>query len=683
MFKKELYSYFNKSQGYIILFLFTLISGWLFMKPFFLLNEASMRLFFELIPWFFLFFIPAITMGLFSSEKNLGTIELIFTLPIKEYQIVFSKFLGGWVFVCILILFTIPIPITLFLVGNPDPGPLIGGYISSILLAGVYISIGIFFSSISPVPILSYILSLVFCFFLLILSENFVLTGIPYFLVPIFRFLSLGSHFDAVGRGIIDSRDIIYYLSIIIFFLFLTTKICENMRKRDLRKIIPIGIFFGILFFLNLLSYYLFLRLDLTDERIYSLSPSTKKILKGLDSPLNIDCYFSKNLPPNISGIRMAVEDLLKEYRVYGKGKVRFSFIEPKGEIEQRLRFLGIPKIRLSVIEKDKISAIDVYLGIDVNYKDRHRIIPFVQRIDLLEYDISSLILKVSSERQKSVGFLGKTENYQIIKDIIKMEYNIFDVSTSSLNVDTLIVFNEKPQDEIIEFVKKGGGLFLLIDPIKIEGFTAKKEGSFNIIPFGINIKNDLILDPSCSYASFNLGSDVFTTPYLFWIRVTPSGFNRENPITADLESLILPWASSVESKGDTLISSSKYSWSQYGYFNLNPEQGFIPRIKKDFPLASYISFGNGRVVAIGNSRFIDDRFLSQFVNNHIFFMNAVDWLSFGSSLIGIRSKGKTERPLKLLSNFSKVFIKYLVIFFSPLIVIFIAIIRLCILRFL
>lgn len=679
MFKKEFYSYFNTSQGYVILFLFTLISGWLFIKPFFLINEASMRLFFELIPWFFLFFIPAITMGLFASEKTLGTIELLLTLPIKEYQLVLGKFLGAWLFVGILLLFTLPIPITIFFVGSPDLGPLIGGYISSVLLAGVYISIGIFFSSISPIPILSYILSLVFCFCLLILSENFVLTGLPSFLVPAFRFLSLGSHFDSVGRGIIDTRDIVYYFSFIAFFLYFTIKICKNMRKREL-SIISHGLFFGILIFLNLASHYLFARIDLTEGKVYSLSPSTKRILESLDSTLNIDCYFSKNLPPNLSGVRMAVEDILKEYRVYGKGRVRFSFIQPElPEIEQKLSFLGIPKVRLSVIEKDKISAIDVFLGIDVNYKERHRIIPFIQKPELLEYDITSLILKLSQERQKSVGFLGKTENYQIIRDILKMEYAVFDVSTSSLNVDTLIVLNENPQKEVIEFVRNGGGLFLLVDPIKIEGFTAIKGDLFDLIPFGINIKSDLVLDPSCAYASFNLGPNVFTTPYLFWIRVAPDGFNKESPVTSDVESLVFPWASSIESKmANVLVSSSKSSWSQSAYFDLNPQQRFIPEIKKSFPLVASLSFGKGRVVVVGNSRFIEDRFLSQFVNNHIFFMNSVDWLSFGNSLIGIRSKGKTERPLKPLSNSNKIFIKYFIVFFSPLIAIIIGIIRLC-----
>ncbi|MEW6104541.1 MAG: Gldg family protein [bacterium] len=680
IFKKEFYSYLNTTTGYIILFLFALISNWLFMKPFFLINEASMRLFFELIPWFFLFFIPAITMGLFSSEKSLGTIEILFTLPIKDRELVFGKFLGSWAFVGFLLLFTLPIPIAIFFVGSPDIGPLIGGYISSLLLAGVYISIGIFFSSLSGSLILSYVLSIVFSFILLILSENFVLTGIPDFLVPIFRSLSLGARFDSVGRGIIDSRDIIYYTSIIMLFLYLTTKICENMRKRLSKAILPASLFLTILILLNLAFSYLFVRLDMTEERLYSLSSSTKKILKKIDSPLEINCYFSKNLPPNLSGIRMAVEDILKEYRVYGNGNVKFLFVEPeKEEIEQRLKLLGIPQVGLSVIQKDKIETIGVYLGIDISYKNRHQIIPFVEKPDLLEYDITSLILKLSKTRQKSIGFLGKTENFQIIKDLLKREYFIFPASTSSLNVDTLIILNENPQREVMEFVKGGGGLFLLINPIKIDGFTAIKEGLFDLRPYGINIKSDLVLDPSCSYASFNTGQYVFTTPYLFWTKIESDGFNKKSPIVSNIESLVFPWTSSIEAKNaDVLISSSKYSWSQEAYFDLNPQQRFIPKIKKSFPLAVSFSYGKGRVVVVGNSRFIEDRFLSQFINNHIFFMNTVDWISFKDELIGIRGKGKTERPLKALSSSGKAFVKNLVVFLSPLIAIILGIIRLC-----
>ncbi|HAW50020.1 TPA: hypothetical protein DCX16_03610 [bacterium] len=687
IFKREFFFYFNTSFAYIILFVFLILINWLFMKPFFFINETSMRLFFELCPWFFLVACPSITMGLFAQEKHQGTIELLLTMPVKEHEIVLGKFFSSIGFLAVMLIFTLPIPVAISFLGEPDIGPIIGSYLALFLLGCAYISIGMFCSSLTSSQVISFIVAVVFSFILTIIGENFVLSGLPGFLVPIFRFMSLGAHFDSVGRGVIDSRDIVFYLTFIGFFLFLTTEVIKCIR----RKRFSISLYFvalAVFFTLNFLSSYLFIRLDLTEENIYSLSKSTKDILKNLDDDVSITAYFSRNVPPRISGIRTEVSDLLEEYRAYSKGKVKFSFVAPEDrpEIERHVQILGIPKVRITVVEKDKIEAHPVYLGIDVFHKKNHLVIPFVQSPNLLEYDITSSILKLSKGMRKSVGILGDISNYQIIKELTEKEYSFSLIKPDEpINVNTLVIIGSSSvkSDKIIEFIKNGGGVFLLQDTIKIDGPIAIPEPVQNPLDAYVSIRQDLVLDPFCTHASFDGGGYLFTVPYLFWIKIERNGFNSENPITSNLESLIFLWTSTIDVKteADILVSSSKDSWTQEGYFDLNPKQMIIPKEKNSYPIAVSFTLENGRVIVVGNTRFIDNRCLSQFKDNSIFFMNCLEWLSFGGELIGIRSKGKAERPLRALSIEKKVIMKYTVIFFSPIFVILFGILKMSLQR--
>jgi len=230
IFKKEFRSYFDSPIAYLFMTVFLVLSGWLFYKGFFLSNFASLRMFFVLLPWTFLFFVPAATMRLWSEEKKLGTMELLMTLPIKDIDVVIGKFLASFVFLTLTVLLTFPLALSVYQLGSPDIGPIIGGYIGAILMGGAYLAIGMFASSLTENQIIAFILGVVLCFALFMVGEDFVLMAMPSALVPFFKYLGLGSHFNSIGRGVIDSRDIIYYLSMITFFLYL------NIRSLESRK---------------------------------------------------------------------------------------------------------------------------------------------------------------------------------------------------------------------------------------------------------------------------------------------------------------------------------------------------------------------------------------------------------------------------------------------------------------
>ncbi|MFW5888685.1 MAG: ABC transporter permease subunit, partial [Patescibacteria group bacterium] len=228
LFKKELMSYFNSPIAYIFIAVFLMVGNWLFFDGFFLMERADMRSYFQLLPWMFLFLAPAVTMRLWAEEKKLGTIEFLLTLPVTNWQVVLGKFLGSLVFVFITLLLSAGLPITVSLLGNPDPGPIVAGYLGALFLGGAYLALGIFMSSLTKNQIVAFVLALVACFSAFIIGADFVLAGAPSSVAPVMRFLGLGAHFHDIAKGVIDSKDIIYYLSFIFLFLWLNVKVLEN-----------------------------------------------------------------------------------------------------------------------------------------------------------------------------------------------------------------------------------------------------------------------------------------------------------------------------------------------------------------------------------------------------------------------------------------------------------------------
>lgn len=223
LFKKELSDYFNSPIAYIFIAVFLIIGNWLFFQNFFLIKQADMRNYFELLPWFFLFLAPVITMRIWSEEKKSGTIEVLLTLPFKDWEVVLAKFLSAVAFLMITLILSMSIPITLTRLGNVDMGPIIGGYLGAFLMGAAYIAIGIFISSLTKNQIIAFLLAILACFAIFIIGMPFVIEKMGGF-ASLFKYLGLGSHFENIGRGVIDSRDIVYYGSVVFLFLWLNAR---------------------------------------------------------------------------------------------------------------------------------------------------------------------------------------------------------------------------------------------------------------------------------------------------------------------------------------------------------------------------------------------------------------------------------------------------------------------------
>ncbi len=229
--KREILSYFTSPIAYIVSALFLLFSGFLFFSTFFLVNRAELRSFFELLPILFSFFIPAMTMRVFSEEKKSGTMETLVTLPVSIFDIVLGKYLACFVCGVVLLVPTLfyIIACVLFASASVDFGPIIGGYIGAILLIASFCAIGVFASSMTKNQIIAFFVAWAICIFLTLVNSFSVL--LPSSFIAFATFISSSSHFMSIARGIIDSRDILYFISITAIFISLTTRIILNSRK--------------------------------------------------------------------------------------------------------------------------------------------------------------------------------------------------------------------------------------------------------------------------------------------------------------------------------------------------------------------------------------------------------------------------------------------------------------------
>jgi ABC-2 type transport system permease protein len=228
IFFKELRSYFNSPVAYIVIVVYLVILGWFFTSNLFVANVSSLRTLFETTPFLLLFFAPAMTMRLVSEERKSGTLEVLLTKPVKEYEIIAGKFLSAWALYFFTLLPTLAYFVSVSLLGKLDLGPVIGGYLGLMFVGAVFLSVSIFGSSITENQVVAFIVSFLILFALFMVDK--ILFYVPSYLASTLEYLSIDYHFSNVARGIIDSRDLIYYLSAVGFSLLLGTVALQKRR---------------------------------------------------------------------------------------------------------------------------------------------------------------------------------------------------------------------------------------------------------------------------------------------------------------------------------------------------------------------------------------------------------------------------------------------------------------------
>lgn len=511
----------------------------------------------------------------------------------------------------------------------------------------------------------------------------------------------------------------------------------------------------AILAIVNAFSYRHFFRIDLTRTKRYTISEATRNILANLDDLVNIKVYLSKKMPPYMAPITDQVKDLLEEYRIYGKGNIAIEYIDPADDpaLAQKLQFMGIPQLRLNIVEKDQAAVTAVYMGLAVLYGDNKEVIPALTDTATLEYELTSKVLRVRNKEIKTVGFLsghGEPELQQlsVIDKELKEQYYTRQVATSSgekipSDIAVLVVASPKKLSdrdlfEIDQYLMSGGRVIFLIDGVNIEERslhgTAIDSGINKLLAhYGVSVLPEVVLDRLNENASFRSGPFSIFIPYPFWVKVVRQSTPVDHPIINRIESITFPWASPLEIMQDNstsrqvtvLAQTTQYAWTQKGYFDFNPRQEYMPpREGKQLVLAAAVSgkFGSffadkgvpapekkeedlsdekggagagkdkkkdkpeekkaaeqrtvikespdTKIIVVGNSRFIEDNFITQFDGNRAFFLNAIDWMTIGDALIGIRSRESGESPLHVLSDQAKAVVRFVNLFAVPVLLV-------------
>ncbi len=226
IFKKEVRAYFSSPVAYIVITVFLLISGWFFSTSLFLVGQASLRNVFSIIPFVFTFFVPAITMRLLAEEKKTGTFELLVTMPVSDLEVVVGKYLAAMVLLVVAIALTLTFALTVGTLGNADGGVITAGYIGLVLLGAGYVAVGILASSLTENQIVAFILSFMIIFALSLVDK--VLLFVPESLATVFEYLSAEYHFNNIARGVLDTRDLVYYASLILLGLYFAARALQK-----------------------------------------------------------------------------------------------------------------------------------------------------------------------------------------------------------------------------------------------------------------------------------------------------------------------------------------------------------------------------------------------------------------------------------------------------------------------
>jgi len=347
----------------------------------------------------------------------------------------------------------------------------------------------------------------------------------------------------------------------------------HGKSRRSTNTAIGIALVSAILVLVNVILSGVTLRLDLTEGKEFTMSRATRDVLGELRDLVTITVYMSEDLPPQLSTLRRQISDLLDEYRNYGRGRVQIDFVNPNQdpETEQRLRSLNIPQIMAQTVERDQLQVANIYLGMTISYLDRQEVIPVVQDTNTLEYDLTAAILKVSREKDYTIGLLGGPTLHDPgralagLHELLRQQYDVRVVNVGAGDepvpddIDLLIVAGpsqvpDAVQYQLDQFLMRGGRMIFLVDAIRLpeggglQAYPVDSGIEDLLAHYGVRVQQALVIDRALNApASFSGGFLRYTVPYPYWPKAVPELLNPVSPVTSRLESLVFPWVAPLE----------------------------------------------------------------------------------------------------------------------------------------
>jgi ABC-type transport system involved in multi-copper enzyme maturation permease subunit len=444
--RRDIGAYYTSPIGYIFMIVFVLISVGLYITSFFTFPIADMRPYFSNLPLLLCVFIPAVTMRVWAEERKENTWEMLLTFPMRSWELVLGKFFACFVFYALTVAATFTIPLMLVSLGNPDNGALIGGYIGTLLLGAFFLAIGIFFSGFFKDQIVAFVVTLLACFGIFLLGNDFIAGYIDSMMAPLGTLLSrlvgMAEHYESFTRGVIELADVVYFAAWTVLFLTLNVMYIEGRLRPKSRMTFAgavvmcaaIGLMFNYL-----VAGASIIRYDGTEDKIYTVSPASKEILSRSDAPVTVKLYITPQakMPTQLKNLEQQVIDKLEELRLASNGKLQYSSVylevanvlaeegkdkkEDKNTeeeaVEKRMLDKGVEPFSVRAIGEDEVTNKLIYSSIGIGYKDkREEIIPQVvpQTVEELEYRVVSTVYKLTREKEPVVALVAPKESMNI-----------------------------------------------------------------------------------------------------------------------------------------------------------------------------------------------------------------------------------------------------------------------------
>mgnify|MGYP006087974697 CR=1 FL=1 len=720
--KREIDNFFDHPTAYILMVAFLGLGLFLTFRSIYALGVASLRPLFDLLPWLFAVFIPAITMRSVAEERRTGTIEWLSSYPLDELEILLGKLIGNWLFVILALLGTFPMALGILLFSEADPGIMLAQYIGAFLLAVQGVAIGLWASTATKNQVTAFILATSVSFLLVFIGTPVVLYGLTPLVGTALSRLSVMGHFENVARGVIDLRDVVYFLSTAGLFLAMAVALLVKQRlsqQRQSYQRLRIGVttLLGLVVVTNLLGENIRGRFDLTREDLYTLSSGSKETLGNLSDLVTLKLFISDQLPSELQPTLRDVRDLISDLNRAGGSNLVVENLNPSDndEVAAEARSLGIIENEFNVLRDDEFEVRRGWFGLALLYAEKQEVIPFISGTADLEFRIASAISVMTTDKRPSITFLtgfgalGETSFPSLTRSLLeRYEVTSIDLSEDSIgldpdNTDLVVLAGPKeavPEtkiEEIEEFISKGGGALMLVDKHQIsletpttsqvttglEGFLAER---------GIGVDAGLVMDYG-SNSNISMGSQgMFNVirPYPLWPIALKGGLHAT---TRDLNGLSVGWATALEVADSITNIERLWTTTEAGAIQppnslimpdalLQPDPGGFQTVTLAVALGGGDSESSnddpsaGRIIVVGDVDFLEESFVQASPDNLIFAENAIDWLAQDEALIAIRSKTRTPPPMVFTSDFQKAGLRWGNLIGVPLLVVILGILK-------
>ena len=706
---RELRGFFDQATAYILIVAFLALGIFLEFRFLYAANIATLRPFFDYLPWLFAILIPAATMRSLAEERRSGTLEWLLAHPFNEIEAIVGKFLGNWVFALVALAGTLPMSIGLLLASEADPGIVAAQYVGASLLAAQFVAIGLWASSMTRNQITSFMLGIAVCLSLVLIGLPLVQIGLTPMLGGAAARLSVMGHFENVARGVIDLRDVLYFLSTTALFLVLATGLVSRERlshgRGDYRRLrvgtITIA---ALVVVLNLLGGYIRGRLDLTRGNLYTLADGTREVLGNLSDIVTFKLFVSDELPPEVQLTLRDVEDLLADFRRAGGGQLIVEKIDPDDSDDARSEAsgMGIPALDFNVLRDDEFEVRRGYFGLAMQYADQREIIPIIDRTDDLELRMATAVVSMTSDARPRLRFasgFGAKQAFEMpaLQQELGDRYSIGSValdgdSVPPLDPDSIEVLvvagptepmSRLALDRLGEYVDGGGAALLLVEGTRVDPQSPMASPVTSgletfLAERGVRYDGGIVFDLASSerVQMGRQGMFAVVRSYPLW----PILFRgADHPVTRDLGNLTVGWASALvltdSARATPLWTTTDAGGVQAAGSPIAPDMQSYPdeaglgvevvAAAVDFALPAEGEEADagpeeaGRMVVVADVDFLDEQFVRSSRQNLLFAANSVDWLAQDEALISIRSKDRTPPPLALESDFARSVLKW------------------------